>query len=115
MSTSSAGRAVSSNGCVTRPKGRENGLHSCAVQIPSSLLIGSYVMETAEQREPYESRGSRTVLGEPEGESPSGHSTPRETGCVPSGSAQPDSSGYDGPVLAMRRLPAGNSDTFAMS
>src|SRR5215468_3433334 len=76
MSTSSAGRAVSSNGCVTRPKGRENGLHSCAVQIPSSLLIGSYVMETAEQREPYESRGSRTVLGEPGGESPPGHSTP---------------------------------------
>src|SRR5215468_3475183 len=75
MSTSSAGRAVSSNGCVTRPKGRENGLHSCAVQIPSSLLIGSYVMETAEQREPYESRGSRTVLGEPGGESPPGHST----------------------------------------
>src|SRR5215470_10320452 len=78
MSTSSAGRAVSSNGCVTRPKGRENGLHSCAVQIPSSLLIGSYVMETAEQREPYESRGSRTVLGEPGGESPPGHSTSRD-------------------------------------
>jgi hypothetical protein len=32
-------------------------------------------METAEQREPYESRGSRTVLGEPGGESPPGHST----------------------------------------
>ena len=72
---SSAGRAVSSNGCVTRPKGREIGLRSCAVQIPSSSLTGSYVMETAEQREPYESRGSRTVLGEPGGESPPGHST----------------------------------------
>jgi len=72
---SSAGRAVSSNGCVTRPKGREIGLRSCAVQIPSSLLIGSYVMGTVEQREPYESRGSRTVLGEPGGESPPGHST----------------------------------------
>ena len=32
-------------------------------------------METAEQWEPYESRGSRTVLGEPGGESPPGHST----------------------------------------
>src|SRR6202043_4112482 len=72
---SSAGRAVSSNGCVTKPKGRETGLRSCFVQIRSSLLTGSYVMETAEQREPYESRGSRTVLGEPGGESPPGHST----------------------------------------
>src|SRR5580693_2599843 len=72
---SSAGRAVSSNGCVTKPKGRETGLRGCFVQIRSSLLTGSYVMETAEQREPYESRGSRTVLGEPGGESPPGHST----------------------------------------
>src|ERR1700738_84798 len=72
---SSAGRAVSSNGCVTRPKGRETGLHSCVMQIRSSSLTGSYAMETAEQREPYESRGSRTVLGEPGGESPPGHST----------------------------------------
>src|SRR5713226_2480996 len=73
---SSAGRVVSSNGCVTKPKGRETGLHSCFVQIRSSSLTGSYVMEMAEQREPYESRGSRTVLGEPGGESPPGHSTP---------------------------------------
>src|SRR5580704_3598528 len=72
---SSAGRAVNSNGCVTKPKGRETGLRSYFVQIRSSLLTGSYVMETAEQREPYESRGSRTVLGEPGGESPPGHST----------------------------------------
>jgi len=72
---SSAGRAVNSNGCVTKPKGREIGLRSCFVQIQRSLLTGSYVMEMAEQREPYESRGSRTVLGEPGGESPPGHST----------------------------------------
>src|SRR5437016_9478232 len=72
---SSAGRAVSSNGCVTKPKGRETGLRSCVRQIRSSSLTGSYVMETAEQQEPYESRGSRTVLGEPGGESPPGHST----------------------------------------
>src|ERR1700736_3524103 len=72
---SSAGRAASSNGCVTKPKGRETGLRGCFVQIRSSLLTGSYVMETAEQREPYESRGSRTVLGEPGGASPPGHST----------------------------------------
>jgi hypothetical protein len=32
-------------------------------------------METAEHREPYESRGSRTDLGAPGGESPPGDST----------------------------------------
>jgi hypothetical protein len=37
-------------------------LRSCFVQIQSSSLTGSCVMATAEQREPYESRGSRTVL-----------------------------------------------------
>src|SRR5437588_12038261 len=72
---SSAGRAVSTNGCVSKPKGRETGLQSCVRQIRSSSLTGSYVMETAEQQEPYESRGSRTVLGEPGGESPPGHWT----------------------------------------
>src|ERR1700752_2666119 len=72
---SSAGRVVSSNECVTKPKGRETGLQGWFVRIRSSSLTGSYVMETAEQREPYESRGSRTVLGEPGGESPPGHST----------------------------------------
>jgi hypothetical protein len=30
------------------------GLHGCFVQIRSSSLTGSYVMEMAEQREPYE-------------------------------------------------------------
>src|SRR6266436_511318 len=72
---SSAGRVGSSNGCATKPRGRGTGLRSCVAQIRSSSLTGSCVMETAEQREPYESRGSRTVLGEPGGESPPGHST----------------------------------------
>ena len=36
-------------------------------------------MEMAEQQEPYESRGSRTDLGEPGGESPPGHSTMSST------------------------------------
>src|SRR6202011_6420733 len=72
---SSAGRAVNSNGCAIKPKGREIGLLSCVVQIRGSSLTGSCVMETAEQREPYESRGSRTVLGEPGGESPPRAST----------------------------------------
>jgi len=63
------------NGCVIKPRGRGIGLRSCFAPIETSSLTGSYVMETAEQREPYESRGSRTVLGEPGGESPPGHST----------------------------------------
>src|SRR5208282_2582208 len=87
-----AGRAESTSGCATKPKGREIGLPSCVTQIQSSLLTGSYVMATAEQWEPYESRGSRTVLGEPGGESPPGHSTfateviqPRMSGFARSG------------------------------
>jgi len=39
------------------------------------LPTGSSAMETAEHREPYESRGSRTDLGAPGGESPPGDST----------------------------------------
>src|SRR6266705_431676 len=69
------GRAVSSSGCVTKPKGREIGLIGFAVQIQLCSLTGSYVMATAEHREPYVSRGSRTVLGAPGGEIPPGDST----------------------------------------
>ena len=70
-----AGRAVNSNGCVTKPKERGTGLLGCVAQIRSSSLTGSYVMETAEHREPCESRGSCTDLGAPGGEIPPGHST----------------------------------------
>src|ERR1700731_3048190 len=82
MPMSSAGRAVNSNGCVTKPKECGIGLRSCFVPIQSFSLTGSYVMATAEQREPYESRGSRTVLGEPGGESPPGHSTKTEVAAL---------------------------------
>src|SRR5262245_33628511 len=75
MSMSSAGRAENSNGCVTRPKGREIGLSGFAAQIQLYSLTGSYVMATAEQREPYESRGSSTVLGSRGGEIPPRDST----------------------------------------
>src|SRR6516165_5070426 len=78
MSMSSAGRAENSNGCVTRPKGREIGLSGFAAQIQLCSLTGSYVMATAEHREPYESRGSRTVLGARGGEIPPRDSTKRE-------------------------------------
>src|SRR5213080_3124550 len=72
---SSAGRAASSSGCVARPRGREIVLIGFAAQIRRSSLIGSYVMETAEHREPCESRGSRTVLGARGGEIPPRDST----------------------------------------
>src|SRR5262249_43665125 len=74
---SSAGRAASSSGCVGRPRGHETGLTGYAEQIQRSLPTGSSAMETAEHREPYESRGSRTDLGAPGGESPPGDSTSR--------------------------------------
>src|ERR1700736_6285270 len=72
---SSAGRAASTSGCVARPRGRETGLTGDAEQIQRSLPTGSSAMETAEHQEPYESRGSRTDLGAPGGESPPGDST----------------------------------------
>src|ERR1700736_2000988 len=57
---SSAGRAANSNGCVSKPKEHATGLIGFAAQIRRSSLIGSCAMETAEHREPCESRGSRT-------------------------------------------------------
>src|SRR6516164_3401853 len=75
MSMSSAGRAASSSDCDTRRRGHEIGLIGSAVQIQRSSLTGSYAMATAEHREPYESRGSRTVLGAPGGEIPPGDSS----------------------------------------
>jgi len=77
---SSAGRDASSSGCVARPRGRETGLTGYAEQIQRSLPTGSSAMETAEHREPYESRGSRTDLGAPGGETPPGDST--TAGCT---------------------------------
>jgi hypothetical protein len=64
---SSAGRAANSNGCVSKPKEHATGLIGFAAQIRRSSLIGSCTMETAEHREPCESRGSRTDLGAPGG------------------------------------------------
>ena len=72
---SSAGRAANSNGCVLKPKEHATGLIGFAAQIRRSSLIGSCAMETAEHREPCESRGSRTDLGAPGGEIPPGDST----------------------------------------
>src|SRR5262249_54818169 len=75
MPMSSGGRVASSSECATRPKVREIGLTGYAVPTRRSLLIGRYVMATAEHREPCDSRGSCTVLGAPGGETPPGDST----------------------------------------
>jgi hypothetical protein len=56
----------------------ETGLNGYAAQIRGSLLIGSCVMVTTKHREPYESRGSRPVVGAPGGENPPGDSSNRE-------------------------------------
>ena len=58
-----------------KPKEHATGLIGFAAQIQRSSLIGSYVMETAEHREPCKSRGSRTVLGARGGEIPPRDST----------------------------------------
>src|SRR5271166_3910881 len=58
-----------------KTKGRETGSTGSGERIPISSPTGRYAMATAGPWEPYESRGSRTVLGEPGGESPPGHST----------------------------------------
>jgi len=69
------GRVESSSDYATRPKAQEIGLTGYAVPTQRSLLIGHYVMATAEHREPCDSRGSCTVLGAPGGEIPPGDST----------------------------------------
>src|SRR6516225_7033805 len=69
------GHVASSSECATSPKVREIGSTSSAVPNQHSLLIGRYVMATAEHREPCDLRGSCTVLGAPGGEIPPGDST----------------------------------------
>ena len=75
MPMSFDGAAASSSGWSIRPKVRETGSIGSAERTQSSLLIGHYAMAAAGHREPCESRGSRTVLGAPGGESPLGDST----------------------------------------
>jgi hypothetical protein len=62
-----------------KTKGARDWLSGFAAQIQLCSLTGSYVMATAEHREPYESRGSRTVLGARGGEIPPRDSTKRES------------------------------------
>src|SRR5215467_5953882 len=69
------GPAASTSGWCTRPGERGIGSTGCAGRHRTSLLTGLYAMATAEHREPCDSRGSCTVLGAPEGETPSGDSS----------------------------------------
>ena len=62
MPMSSGGHAASSNACATRPKAQEIGSTGYAAPTQHSSHIGSYVMATAEHREPCDSRGSCTVV-----------------------------------------------------
>src|ERR1700730_1788847 len=90
MLMSSGGLVACSSGCATRPRAREVGSTGYTMPTQYSLLIGRYVMATAEHREPCDSRGSCTVLGAPEGEIPPGDSTgatvpPFSTSCLVEG------------------------------
>src|SRR6266567_9410231 len=75
MPMSFVGRAANSSGVAIRRKAPELGSLGSAARLQRSSLIGSYVMATAEHREPCESRGSRTVLGARGGEIPPRDST----------------------------------------
>src|ERR1700716_2125157 len=71
MPMSFDGLAANTSGWSIGPRAREIGSIGCAARIQHSLPIGHYATATAEHREPYESRGSRPVLGAAEGERPS--------------------------------------------
>src|SRR4029077_4955492 len=89
MLMSSGGHVASSRGCATRPKEQEIGSTGYTVPTQYSLLIGRYVMATAEHREPCDSRGSCTVLGAPGGEIPPGDSSIAAEPVKPDGAVCP--------------------------
>jgi hypothetical protein len=72
------GLAANTSGWSIGPRARGTGSIGCAARIQHSLPIGHYATATAEHREPYESTGSRTVLGAPGGENPPGDSSEPE-------------------------------------
>src|ERR1019366_4209174 len=108
MPMSFDGLAANTSGWSIGPRARGTGSIGCAARIQHSLPIGHYATATAEHREPYESRGSRTVLGAPEGESPSGDSSfSTEMACPSHVCFPPDSDHsadiWGGPFRAMNR------------
>jgi len=78
MPMSFDGLVANTSGWSIGPRARGIGSSGYAARIQYSLPIGHYATAMAEHREPYESRYSRTVLGAPEGESPSGDSSNSE-------------------------------------
>src|SRR5215469_1181565 len=71
MPSWSAGPATSSSGYASGPKAQETGWPGSSEPLLIFSLIGAFCMRMAEHREPYDSRGSRTVLGARGGEIPS--------------------------------------------
>src|SRR5206468_10769026 len=65
-----AGPIESTKSCVVICEGRDTGSHASRVVIPLCSLTGRWVRGVAPWREPYELRGSRTVLRERRGEIP---------------------------------------------
>src|SRR5882762_8751669 len=82
MPMSFDGLAANTSGWSIGPRARGTGSIGCAARIQHSLPIGHYATAAAEHREPYESRGSRTVLGAPGGESPPGDPSKSEVGSL---------------------------------
>src|SRR5438874_11904060 len=70
MPSWSVGRATSSSGYARDQRERAIGWLGLSAPTQISSPIGAFCMSTAEHREPYESRGSRTVLGARGGEIP---------------------------------------------
>src|SRR5664280_3710178 len=108
MPMSFDGLAANTSGWSIGPRARGTGSIGCAARIQHSLPIGHYATATAEHREPYESRGSRTVLGAPEGESPSGDSSKAPFGPLPATSGLTRSTDIVRPARLVRFVPTGD-------
>src|ERR1700741_1563443 len=70
MPSLSVGRATNSSGYARDQRARGIGWRGLPAPTQISSPTGAFCMSTAEHREPYESRGSRTVLGARGGEIP---------------------------------------------
>src|SRR5712692_9445543 len=70
------GRIGSTKSCADIYGGRHTGLRVFHVVIRSCSLTGRWACGVAPWREPYELRGSSTVLREPRGEIPRGYLPP---------------------------------------
>ena len=76
------GLAISSNAFAEGQGAQGTGWHEFVGQIQTSSRIGVLCMSTIEHREPYDSRGSRTVLGARGGAIPP-RDSPVSSGAIP--------------------------------